>query len=78
VQRRLYETDALRRGEEILDNINRANADIRKGWEDAAREGAGVASEAFDWGYRAMGSSRASKIIVPMNGRRGDRMGGYS
>lgn len=78
IQRRLYETDALRRGEEILTTINRENEVIRAGWESAAREGANIAADAFDWGYRAMGSSKAKKIIVPMNGLRGDRMGGYS
>lgn len=78
LQRRLYQSDALRRGEEILDDMNRFNEDIRRVWEDAAHEGAAIAADAFEWGYRAMGSSRASKIIVPMNGLRGNRMGGYS
>jgi hypothetical protein len=76
VLQRLSQCDAQRRGSEILDEINKHNADLRKPFEDAAKEGAAIAAEGFEWGFRQMGKSK--KIILPVASRGGDRMGGYS
>jgi hypothetical protein len=78
VFRRLYQTDALRHGAEILDQMNRENEDLRKPFEDAANEGAGIAAEAFEWGTRMAKGAEAHKIIVPMTVRKGNRRGDYS
>jgi len=73
--KRLYRADALRRGEEILDEMNRENEEMKRPFEDATREGVGVAAEAFEWGFRQM--DRGSRIVVPM-GSRASARGGYS
>jgi hypothetical protein len=75
--KRLYQADAMRRGEEILDQMNRDNDKLREKDEEAVKQGIGIAAEAFEWGFRAMGSDKAKRIVVPM-GRRGSEMGGWS
>jgi hypothetical protein len=49
VQKRLYNSDALRRGEEIREQINRHNREIERKFEDKASEGSEAAAEGFDW-----------------------------
>lgn len=65
IQKQLYEIDGQRRGTEILDTMNRRNAEIRKKREDAASEADGIAAEAFEWGYRFMGKHPNPRIFVP-------------
>lgn len=61
----LYKRDAWRRGNEILDKVNRRNAEIKQQYEDAASEGSAIAAEAFEWGFRKMGAAPTAKIFVP-------------
>lgn len=46
--KRLYQADSLRRGNEILDDINRTNDDVHKQLDAAAHEGAGHYVEALE------------------------------
>jgi hypothetical protein len=55
----LYKRDAVRRGSEILDAVNRNNERIRQKYEDAASEGSGIAAEALEWGFRKQGVGNA-------------------
>lgn len=73
---RLERADSVRRGSEILDEMNRHNESLRKPFEDAAAEGAAITAEAFEWGYRAMGKGK--RVIIPVSGLRTNAMGGYS
>lgn len=63
--KRLYRMDALRRGEEILDEVNRNNASIRQKYEDKASDASGLAAEALEWGYRQMGAHPSPRVFVP-------------
>lgn len=65
VLKALWERDALRRGEEILDDINRRNKEIRDRHERAASDGAGIAAEALEWGFRKQGVHPNPRIFVP-------------
>lgn len=65
VMKELYKRDAWRRGNEILDNINRRNADIKQGFEDRATEGSAIAAEGMEWGFRKMGAAPTAKIFIP-------------
>jgi len=65
IKKELYKRDAWRRGSEILDDINRRNADIKKELERKAKDGDAAAAEAFEWGFRQMGASPTTKIFVP-------------
>lgn len=63
--KRLYQSDALRTGNEILDNINRVNADIEKQREASGEQASAETAEAFDWGFRQMGKAPHSKVFIP-------------
>lgn len=76
--KRLYQSDALRHGERILDEMNRDNEALKQPFEDAANEGAGIAADALEWGTRKAKGAEAHKIIVPMTVRKGNRRGDYS
>lgn len=65
VCRELYQRDALRRGTEILDEVNARNAAIKQKYEDAAAEGSAIAAEGFEWGFRQMGAAPTTKIFIP-------------
>lgn len=68
VQKRLYHSDAVRRGREILDNWNRHNDSIREQAaeiSDADREMA----EKFAWGFKKVGSEKApTQVYMPGEG----------
>lgn len=61
VKKRLYESDSLRRGEEILDSINRHNDELRMVTELAASEGSEAAAEGFEYLLRESGQTPYSK-----------------
>ena len=63
IKKRLYESDALRRGHEIVAEWNRQNDALRnKDHSDVD----GQVAEAFEWGYRKMGSAKAPvKVYMP-------------
>lgn len=65
VQKRLYQVDALRRGREVLDDLNRHNQRIRDEREARGRDADGQLAEALEWGFRMKGSSKApaSKVF---------------
>lgn len=73
--KRLHNADAQRRGEEILDEMNRHNEELKAPYEKAASEADEILAEAYEWGFRQMGRGQRSVIPVrvPVN-----RMGGYS
>lgn len=63
--KRLYESDARRRGREIVDSIQRHNDAIQAEKDAAAKEASDIAAEAFEWGFRKMGAAPVSKVFVP-------------
>jgi hypothetical protein len=65
VLKELYKRDAWRRGNEILDEVNKRNEDRRKELDAAAAEGSAAAAEAFEWGFRQMGAAPHTKIFIP-------------
>lgn len=65
IQRRLYESDAVRNGNEIMDSLQRNNDDIEARREVAAQEASAQAAEGFDWGFRQMGKAPHTKVFIP-------------
>lgn len=63
--RRVYQADALRHGEEILDQIDRANTERERPYVEATEEAEGQMAEAFEWGFRKMGAHPNARIFVP-------------
>lgn len=63
--RRLHQSDALRTGNQILEQINRHNAAIEKQRDIAGEEASAETAEAFDWGFRQMGKAPHSKVFIP-------------
>lgn len=55
VQKRLYESDAFRRGNEIVDQMQRENDALRVDHSDVD----GNVAEYLEWGMRKMGSDKA-------------------
>lgn len=76
VLKALYHTDAQRRGEEILDEMNAENELARKADDDAAEEGMGQAAEGFEWLMRTQGQTPYQKSFDISHKTK--RMGGYS
>lgn len=69
VKKRLYQTDALRRGHEILDDIDRRNREAEKIREAPRRDKDGQVAEAFEWGFRKMGSEKTvPRVYMPGKG----------
>jgi len=63
IKRRLYQSDALRRGHEIMDEWNRQN-DLLKNQDHSDADG--QLAESVEWGFRKMGSDKAPvKIYMP-------------
>lgn len=67
-KKKLYETDALRRGDEILDEINRHNDEINQKFADAADEAAWETAEALETFNRLEGTHPSPRIFVPGKG----------
>lgn len=63
--KRLYQTDTLRWGEQILDDMNRRNADRKKELEFEADNASGEAAEALEWFNRQQGKHPVKRIFVP-------------
>lgn len=72
--RRLYQCDAQRRGEEILTDMNRHNAELEKADEAAASDADGLAAEVYEHAFRMMGKTPYAKSFRA----RPNRMGGYA
>lgn len=69
VQKRLYESDARRRGHEILTSINRHNDKIQADSAAVSDQDREMA-EQFAWGFQKMGSEKAP-VKVFMRGKNG-------
>lgn len=63
--RRIYQADALRHGEEILDRIDRENAERMRPYNEAVEQAEAELAEAFEWGARQMGTHPSPRIFVP-------------
>jgi len=63
VKRRLYQSDAFRRGLEIMDDLQRHNDDLTT-YDHSDADG--QTAEAFAWGFEKMGHPNApTRIFVP-------------
>lgn len=63
--KRLYQTDSLRHGEQILDDMNRRNAEYNRKFKDAADDATYQVAEAFESNLRAQGLHPNPRIFVP-------------
>lgn len=63
--KRIYQNDALRHGDEILDRIDRENAERTRPLDEAADQASGQAAEVMEWGFRKMGAHPQARIFVP-------------
>lgn len=73
--KRLYQTDAMRRGNEILDEINKGNEAIEAAGEAKAQEADGIAAEVMDFAHRLTGTAPHLKVFP--GEKRGEKMGGW-
>lgn len=69
--KRLYRADAQRRGNEILDEINRHNAGLEKVRDDAAQEGEARLAEVAEWALRHEGRTSHKKVVMGKGRQRG-------
>ena len=63
--KRLYDSDALRQGKQMLDDLNKHNDDINLGYEAQTVEAEKELAEAFEWGMRKEGMTPHKKIYIP-------------
>lgn len=63
--KRLHNSDARRKGNEIIDAIQRNNDKIHADMEAKASDADGQLAEALDWGFRKMGAHPFPRIFVP-------------
>lgn len=73
--KRLFQADAMRRGEEILDEMNRQNEELDKHVDAAADEANGIAAEVYEHAFRMMGKT---PYLKSFRVKPGNRMGGYA
>ena len=67
IKKRLYQSDAVRRGHEIIDEWNRQN-DLLMNKDHSDVDG--QLAESMEWGFRKMGSDKAPvKVYMPGDGR---------
>lgn len=71
VKERLYKSDAVRRGSEILDAINRHNDEISQKFEDAADDAIGETAEAMEWFNRVNGTHPVPRVFVTKDVKHG-------
>jgi hypothetical protein len=72
--KRLYKSDALRRGNEILDEINKHNAGIEAELESAASDASGMVAEGFEHLFHGVGKTPYRRVY----GTNYTKTGGYS
>ena len=65
IEHRLKRADTARRGDEILREMDEANARLKAERNRAADEGSGIAAEALEWGFRKEGAHPSPRIFVP-------------
>jgi hypothetical protein len=69
--KRLYRADAKRRGHEILDEINRSNAELERARDEAAAEGEARLAEVAEWALRTEGKTSHKKVVMGKGRERG-------
>lgn len=74
--KRIYSADAVRRGEEILDQMNRENEALKEPARKAAQDGAGILAEGMEWAFRERGYG--DKLVLPVQTHMKNRMGGWA
>lgn len=62
---KLRASDARRRGQDILKELDKHNRSINEERQRAADDAVGEAARAFEWGYRKMGKHPVPRIYVP-------------
>jgi hypothetical protein len=62
--KRLYETDALRHGDKLLDDIHRHNESIKQQFRDAAADAAGQYAEAVESYMHDQGQTPYKKVVL--------------
>lgn len=68
LKKRLYESDTVRQGDELLDKLNRENERLKKEQAYEADEASGIAAEALAWGTSQMTNDISKRrISVAMN-----------
>lgn len=66
VQKRLYQSDAVRRGREIIDSWQRHNDALEAERDARHLDSDGQMAEMFEWGFRKKGSEKAPiKVYMP-------------
>lgn len=74
--KRLWNADAVRHGEEILDKMNRENEALKEPARKKAQDGAGILAEGMEWAFRERGYG--DKLVVPVKTTMKNRMGGWA
>jgi hypothetical protein len=69
--KRLYRADAQRRGNEILDEMNRHNEKIEEARDLAAQEGEARLAETAEWALRVEGRTGHKKVFMGKGRERG-------
>lgn len=62
---RLHKTDARKRGEEILNELNAHNETIDRRFSDAADEAIMETAEAIEWFNRKVGTHPVPRVFIP-------------
>ncbi len=65
IQRILWKGDTIRRGGEVIADVNRRNAARRKEGQDALSDRAGEVAEALEHAFRRMGKTSYSRVFIP-------------
>jgi hypothetical protein len=71
VLKRLYQSDSKRRGNEILDEMNRHNAQAEKEREVVASEADARLAEVAEWALRTEGKTPHKKVVLGKGRQRG-------
>lgn len=71
VLKKLYQTDAKRRGNEILDEMNRHNKALEAEREVAAVEAEAHLAEVAEWALRVEGATPHKKVVMGKGRQRG-------
>lgn len=63
--RQLYQSDSLRHGEQILDEMNRQNKAVQDVARAKSDDQSGQLAEVLEWGFRKKGVHPSSRVFVP-------------
>lgn len=65
VVKRIYETDAQRRGKAILEELNKHNETQHDEGRRAVADAEGQVAETFEWGLRKQGATSHKRVYIP-------------